>query len=177
MESQQVEEFFSTSWAISLYMDFVTRTFQRELMLRQRSIFNEREILYILDSLVGGLAFLQSKGIAHEHLNFHNIYIVILPSGNTCLKVSPFEIREPDIEYPSPEQMQSAPYNHFKSDVFTLGVLMLELCTLTKCGPLYEAGQVREDDLRELLLKVTDRYSERLYEYLNLMLQINPRNR
>ena len=65
MQNKKVDEFFNTDYIISLYLDYPSRTFQREMLLRQRSWFNEQEVLYILDSLVGALAFLQSKGISH----------------------------------------------------------------------------------------------------------------
>ena len=68
-------------------------------------------------------------------------------------------------------------YDEYKSDVFTLGVLLLEICTLSKSTMLYDQGRINEQLLNELLPKVGDRYSERLFELLRLMLVLNPRFR
>ena len=78
MQNQIFDEFFGTNYVISLYLDYPTRSFQRELIFRQRSWFSEPEILYFLDSLIGSLSFLQSKGLAHQNLSFDTIYIVTL---------------------------------------------------------------------------------------------------
>lgn len=41
MQNKKVDEFFNTDYMISLYLDYPTRTFQREMLLRQRSWFSE----------------------------------------------------------------------------------------------------------------------------------------
>jgi hypothetical protein len=82
------------------------------------------------------------------------MYIVTLPNGNPSLKIDdslmhqdPAFAREQPEELPiyfSPEQVaifredSSSSYDEFKSDVFTFGMLLLELCTLSKCNVFYD---------------------------------------
>ena len=89
------------------------------------------------------------------------------------------------ISYLSPEQVAilksgEAPqqqYDQFKSDVFTLGMLVLELCTLTPCFLVYHNLSINEEVLQDLLLKVAERYSESLYEFIKVMVYTGVKRR
>jgi len=48
---------------------------------------SELELLYFLDSVVGALSFLQSKGISHLSLTFSSIFVVPLVSNKTGIKL------------------------------------------------------------------------------------------
>lgn len=111
--------------------------------------FDESEILYFLDSMIGALAFLQSKGQAYLMLKLDKVQLVTLYNGALGLKVSsPLqnndEITLKDVledsslfeqlPYPSPEQLlmlrskKLETYNEVKSTVFTLG--MVQHCSI-----------------------------------------------
>jgi hypothetical protein len=61
-------------------------------------------------------------------------------------------------------------YNEYKSDVFTLGMLLVEICTLSRCNFVYDDFSINAQALNEHLNKVADRYSTKLYEILKEML-------
>lgn len=85
--------------------------------------------------------------------------------------------------YYSPEQLEGLRsdgklvYNEFKSDVFTLGMMLVEICTLSRCNFIYDDTSLNLNSLNEHLAKVGDRYSEKIYELLKLMLRIQSKDR
>lgn len=56
-------------------------------MYRKKMYFEESEILYFLDSLIGALAFLQSKNILCPSLRFDTIHLVTLFNGALGIKI------------------------------------------------------------------------------------------
>jgi len=96
----------------------------------------DREARSILKQLVRGLIFCHEQGIAHRDIKLDNI--LITPEGKT--KIIDFGLSTSKIlstdkcrdfvgspEYAAPEIMGRKPYNPFKSDVFSVGVVMYGL--------------------------------------------------
>ena len=79
--------------------------------------------------------------------------------------------------YMSPESCQSAPYTA-KSDVWSLGIILYELCTLKHpfvadnlLGLVFKIVQEKPDPIEG------DRYSPELIDLISVLLQKDPENR
>ncbi|KRX08746.1 Protein kinase-like domain [Pseudocohnilembus persalinus] len=149
-------------------------------------------------------------GMKHESLNFKNIYTVTTLQNIKLFKISDaglknyisnYEIaynilnkhEENEIKllsgkYLSPEQLENLQnrmkfptYNPYISDVFTLGMLVLELVLWQKVDNLYnwQYCQIKEDKLTQLLyhLKRNGTFSQKLIEFIQELLEIDSQKR
>ncbi|CAD8095382.1 unnamed protein product [Paramecium primaurelia] len=204
MQYKQIDQFFTTEYKLSLFLDYYETTLAQELIYRKKIYFEETEILFFLDSLIGSQAFLQSKGYALPSLKFDKVYLSNLLNGAIGLKVqSPLFHNQQDVEfnelfhkiingeevrlheypYITPEQWlmiqnkQLEPYNEFKSNVFILGLMTLELCSAKQSITLYQDYMIDPNILIEQINKVNDRYGEALPLILEAMLHYDPKDR
>ncbi|CAD8194591.1 unnamed protein product [Paramecium pentaurelia] len=205
MQNRQIDQFFNTQYKLSLFLDYYETTLAQELIYRKKIYFEESEILFFLDSLIGSQAFLQSKGHALSSLKFDKIYLSNLLNGAIALKVqSPlFDLKDQEMEfnalfdkiikseqvklqeypYLSPEQWQMIqnkklePYDLFKSNVFVLGLMTLELCSVRQSITLYKDYMIDQNLLNDQINKVKERYGEVLPLLLEAMLYYDPKVR
>jgi serine/threonine protein kinase len=78
--------------------------------------------------------------------------------------------------YPSPQQCQSLsgdeqPYNPFKADVFSLGMVMLEAGLLAHQDDCYRHGKINWEVISYSLERFGDLYSLELRSMVELMLE------
>ncbi|CAD8107192.1 unnamed protein product [Paramecium primaurelia] len=205
MQNRQIDQFFNTQYKLSLFLDYYETTLAQELVYRKKIYFEESEILFFLDSLIGSQAFLQSKGHALSSLKFDKIYLSNLLNGAIALKVqSPlFDLKDQEMEfntlfdkiikgeqvklqeypYLSPEQWQMIQnkklehYDLFKSNVFVLGLMTLELCSVRQSITLYKDYMIDQNLLNDQINKVKERYGEVLPLLLEAMLYYDPKVR
>ncbi|CAD8200737.1 unnamed protein product [Paramecium octaurelia] len=205
MQNRQIDQFFNTQYKLSLFLDYYETTLAQELLFRKKIYFEEREILFFLDSLIGSQAFLQSKGHALSSLKFDKIYLTNLLNGAIALKVqSPLfdpkdqemefnalfdkiikgeQVKLQDYPYLSPEQWQMIhnkkleSYDLFKSNVFVLGLMTLELCSVRQSITLYKDYMIDQTLLNDQINKVKERYGEVLPLLLEAMLYYDPKVR
>eukprot|EP01118_Nematostelium_gracile_P014648 TRINITY_DN5761_c0_g1_i2.p1 TRINITY_DN5761_c0_g1~~TRINITY_DN5761_c0_g1_i2.p1 ORF type:complete len:341 (+),score=90.50 TRINITY_DN5761_c0_g1_i2:167-1189(+) len=97
---------------------------------------NDKEARAILRQLVNGLLYCHSQGIAHRDIKLDNILITaegktkIIDFGLSTSKLGPNDKCKDYVgspEYAAPEIMSRKPYNPFRSDVFSIGVVMYGL--------------------------------------------------
>lgn len=128
------------------------------------------------------LAYMHSKNVIHRDIKTQNIFL----TGSSTVKIGDFGISRV-LEstgaqaltvvgtpyYMSPESCKNDPYTS-KSDVWALGCVLYELCTLNKAF----AG----DNLMALVMKICDGkpddignyYSPRYQELINKLLTKDP---
>lgn len=75
------------------------------------------------------------------------------------------------------QNKQLEPYNEFKSNVFILGLMTLELCSAKQSITLYSDYMIDPNTLTEQINKVSDRYGEALPLILEAMLHYDPKDR
>lgn len=111
---------------------------QIKLRKEAKKPFTEAEIMHWFVQICLAMQYIHSKRILHRDLKTSNIFI----TGNNCLKIGDFgisKVLQGTLEaamtvvgtpyYMSPEICQSKPYT-LKSDIWALGCLLYELCTL-----------------------------------------------
>jgi serine/threonine protein kinase len=162
----------SKTFKISWIVEYLTRDLKSEIdFRRERNInFTDEEIWFLLMSLVSGLGTLQENSISHGSLSSSTVFITdkgnvkvtdpsILKSINNYAEF----IGEKNLKnmkkniYFAPELLKNlsekfwTPQSDvYKSDVFTLGMIILEAATLSTCDDLYNWDKytIEEDKLR-----------------------------
>jgi len=143
------------------------------------SFFNDENMLALIKNSLAAFAYLQEQGVSHGNITLKNFYI----TKNNEFKVLPNYFPRPKAEnlaknkkrepggiyFFSPEAYKQAnsraPFervniNPYKSDVFTLGMNLMEIATRENCSKCYNLYDVNENMINEILGKVKERYSE-----------------
>lgn len=124
-----------------IVMEFIEGITLKTFLKRKGGKLSWRETLNITEQILRALEHAHSKGIVHRDIKPQNIMLL----KNGLIKVADFGIAKlPDtdtltaddkaigtVHYISPEQASGKPIDE-KSDLYSLGVLMYELC----CGQL-----------------------------------------
>lgn len=154
---------------------------------QKNETFTELEVFNWFIQIACALEYVHGRRVIHRDIKTQNIFL----SGNNCVKIGDFgisKVLETTCQnantvvgtpyYMAPEACQSEPYTS-KSDVWALGCILYELCTLKKP---FEA-----DNLLGLVFKiVTDQpepldpklpYSNEIKKLIDLLLQKEPKNR
>ena len=69
--------------------------------------------------------------------------------------------------------------DHYKSDIFIFGVILLNVCLLNNCENIYDfkTFTIKEKSLNFNLSKVLQKYGNNLFHFLSRMLEIDENNR
>lgn len=179
---------------IFLIVEHPFRTLYEEVEERRktRDFFTENEVWSIVYSCCLGLSHLYGKGYQHQALSSSRVYI----ESEGLIKISDPELMkqlnnltaknnassEQHI-YLSPEQIEAmefggAPkYSPVVSDVFTLGMVVLEAMQLDWMDAAYENGYVSSGKLHQILESVRDHYSKELRDVVARMIRLDPKER
>ncbi|WIA40766.1 hypothetical protein OEZ86_004446 [Tetradesmus obliquus] len=164
-------------------------------LLKQRAgqRLPEPEIMSLFVQICLALVYVHSAGVLHRDLKCSNVLITSAPgfSGMPLLKLGDFgvaKISGPESsmastivgtpQYLSPEMCDNKPYGK-KSDVWALGCILYELCTLTKAFDLGNGG------ISGIILKIIsgtytplpECYSAEMKALVGSMLQTDPNAR
>ena len=133
--------------------------------------FTEAEIMHWFVQICLGLNYIHSMRVMHRDLKASNIFL----SANGCVKIGDFgisKVLQGTLEaamtvvgtpyYMSPEVCQNKPYT-LKSDIWSLGCLLYELCTLDH--------PFTADNLLSLVYKIVKEQYEALPEEYSQELQ------
>lgn len=179
-----------------LVFDFIEKTLEEELLTVQE--FEEEDIWFLIDSLVGALCYLQKNQLSHQNLKISTVYSVNSVIGAKLFKLADKELFNYTTLYEealkhqgdpyklkntflSPEQLillkkkEKSPenmYNIYKSDVFTLGVMILQIALWKQTFIPYDYKNcvINQQLLDQYLHQVKQKYSLSLVEFLNLAL-------
>ena len=197
------DNFCSSFYKNNILMDHIEKTMEQEIL--EIPPLNNEDIDFFIDSLVGGLAFLQRKRLRHGNLRLSTIYIVNTPSGVKLFKVGDKELMgyedlyqtafrhsgrdaaKMKYVYLSPEQLaalrtkeREPGYDPVKSDVFTLGFILVHLCLWRPLDEFYDQRKlVLQENFfvtlwQELQTRGCPAY---MRELLVMMLNVNPQTR
>ena len=180
--------------------DIKAKKFETPFPFQQLLIFTER--------LINGLAFLQTLKICHCDLKpdnllldnaLKNIYIIDLSESKEILYSYPEETKKEmtvagSLKYFSPELNQAYEkgkstenFNPFKSDVFSLGLILLELVTLD-IPEKSQDPEIYEENIEGFLKKFKKAYKntindkemkdlQSLIEIIKISLKVIPKDR
>lgn len=147
--------------------------------------FSEDEILYIFIQIVLAIKCVHEQNIIHRDIKPQNIFI----TRDNYVKIGDFNVsyklanrREITRElagtncYLSPEMLSGQGCNT-QTDIFSLGCVLFELCTLTKAFKYNNPQDYINAMNRRHYHRIPDRYSQNLKNLINRMLDPNPQTR
>ncbi|KAL4470486.1 hypothetical protein ABPG74_012097 [Tetrahymena malaccensis] len=174
---------------INCYYEYYSLNLEKELEKRlpEQKYFSEPEIWYLIDSMVNACSFFESNKIYHGDIRPTNVLLTV--SGQVKLADNGIvnqskngyskALFDGDAPYLSPLLMNALAnkekrpsHNHFKSDVYSLGMTMLECCTLFKALNFYEYSscEIRFNLIEDFLQKARLMYSGFLVNLIREML-------
>ena len=154
---------------------------------KNNKLINEKIIYSIILDLCMGIKEIHNKKIVHRNLKPNNIFIgddYRIKIGN-FKNAKIFQENEEEIinekidinNYTAPEIMINQNYN-YKIDIWSLGCIIYELCTLNLCFDTEKlsdlAEQILDFNKKEIDLKT---YSPEIQNLINILLNKNPDKR
>mmetsp|Transcript_1219 Transcript_1219/g.1855 ORF Transcript_1219/g.1855 Transcript_1219/m.1855 type:complete len:776 (+) Transcript_1219:712-3039(+) len=177
---------FMDKGSLCIVMDFAEKGDLYQKIKKQRGkLFSESTIMNFFVQICSALEYVHKRHILHRDLKTQNIFIgsgdrVLLGDfGIARVMQSTMECARTMVGTPyylSPELCREQPYNN-KSDVWALGCVLYELCTLRHA---FEANSMKGligKILRGKYPSISTRYSSDLRRIIDAMLQKDPRKR
>ncbi|CAD8073265.1 unnamed protein product [Paramecium sonneborni] len=193
-ESIQAEEeqVCSTFYKVNLVFEYIPQTLKDAIEQRKLAgaYYPEQEILKMLDGAIEGLAKFQELKIAHQ-----NLRVQTLSYQNGNIKVSDIPLLAnitsfvavlqdygdaSQGNYLSPlltkavyESNHMPSHNLFKSDVYTLGMIFLQVCLLQPQDNCYDyfEGKINQQQLATNIDQARTIYTSELVEIIEEMLE------
>ncbi|EGR33473.1 protein kinase domain protein, partial [Ichthyophthirius multifiliis] len=185
------EQLCSSVQRMQIILEYLQRDLQVEIKTKklQNQRFQVQEIYIIAFSCINALSNLQKFNLAYGDLNTFNILVseffevkLLHPSINKIIPSYLKMISQTDFQtkgvYLSPLLVNAVfnknyhpVHNPFKSDVFTLGVILIECCFLNFCDELYcyENGEFNLGVLNDYLLKIKAIYGNEVFSLIQRM--------
>ena len=147
---------------------------------KENNKFIEKEKIYhFIDGLCQGIQELHKKKLIHRDLKPENIFL----TGNYKIKIGDFGISKQlnevndfaktqigTISYMAPEMITGEKYNN-KIDIWALGCIIYELCTLECC---FDGLSINAVKIKEINIKL---YGNELQNLINVLLNKNYKKR
>ncbi|KAF6084584.1 NIMA related kinase 5 [Phyllostomus discolor] len=154
---------------------------------RQRGVlFSEDQILSWFVQISLGLKHIHDRKVLHRDIKTQNIF---LSKNGTVAKLGDFgiarvlnnsmELAQTCVGTPyylSPEICQNKPYNN-KTDIWSLGCVLYELCTLKHPFAAHNLHQLVLRICRAHVAPVSPRFSRDLQSLLSQLFKVSPRDR
>lgn len=181
------------TFKLGIVCEYIVETQNLESMYRKRESKNqpwkEEELIKMIYSIIDALAFLQEIGICHRDIKPANLFL----TENSELKIIDFgeskenlyeEENEHTIrgtpQYLSPTlwrahvllQTKHAEHNIYKSDVFSAGLVLFQLCALKDVNGFNQKTNVTDGEklIKDALLALSKKYSSKIIDPLKKML-------
>lgn len=182
------------------FRQFFDHDLEREMAyrLRDKDVFDEADVWKVTEQLVSAFARFQSLGLTHNQICPRSIFIVkeddqmngkvqwsnhhpsmyaqvltgVVPLTSKCFL-------SPELLDAAKRKLRNPAYKPVLSDVFSLGVVILSMCTLGDVDEIYNIKDfiISTQALKARLNWVKTIYSERIYFLLNKMLKIDANRR
>ena len=152
-----------------------------KIMKRNRQKFEENLIWSYFIQIIHGLKALHDKKILHRDLKSANIFLT--KEKNQC-KIGDLNaskvMKEKFLQnsqigtptYSSPEIWQNKPYS-YKSDLWSVGCIIYEMCCLRPPFKGKNFDELCENICNGKIEKISNRYSNELWEIIKMMLEID----
>ncbi|KAF5287799.1 hypothetical protein FQR65_LT12167 [Abscondita terminalis] len=178
---------FVSNGTFYIVMEFSNKGSLHEFIKEKRpNLVHQQVVLNLFCQILNGLNHIHSKNIIHRDLKSENIFLTGLQSD--VVKIGDFgisKILQNDTKtqtfigtanYLAPEMCHGKPYNT-KSDIWSLGCILYELCALERMfdGPVANVVYSISTGRKKL---INPSYYESAVQYLvEVMLQVEPANR
>ena len=162
----------------------------QKIFKSQKNYFQEKEIINALIQLLLGLSYIHDKKIVHRDIKTKNIFI----QNKHTLRIGDFGIakifnsnnnnKNTNLNkmvgtplYMAPECFKQNKKYSYKSDIWSLGCCIYEMCNLKHAfeGQFFPAVSIKISEGKRLPLNKI--YSIELRNIIDSMLNLNPRNR
>ena len=162
----------------------------QKIFKSQKTYFQEKEIINALIQLLLGLSYIHDKKIVHRDIKTKNIFI----QNEHTLRIGDFGIakifnsnknsKNTNLNkmvgtplYMAPECFKQNKKYSYKSDIWSLGCCIYEMCNLKHAfeGQFFPAVSIKISEGKRLPLNKI--YSKELRNVIDNMLNLNPRNR
>jgi serine/threonine protein kinase len=196
----------SSMQKLYICVEYLKRDLASEIRAKrlQHSFFLEQEVLKIAKSMVSALAFLQKQGVYYGNLKATSIlidnnnnykigdplYFGVSPSYFHCLNQSMLHIGEdytrnylpPKLMYALSQKISEPQHNPYKSDVFVLGVILVEVIALRNCYEAFDYSNfcVNWEKLDEIIASAgngTINYSDGLINFIKKLISFEESKR
>ncbi|EGR34221.1 protein kinase domain protein [Ichthyophthirius multifiliis] len=190
VSGNKIETFCSTFYQICLLFDSIQNNLEEQLILYKT--YTEEQLWFILDSLVSALEYLQEREIEHQALNLQTIFItynhkniklyklsdpqlfdlqsnysnLLLGHKNNCFYLSPVLFQQLQ------QKVQKPVHNSYKSDVFTLGMIILQLALGKNIQDIYNNGIFNEEILYQKLKSLNGIYKKEFIDIITQMCDV-----
>lgn len=184
----------------TIKIDYFETCIANEVKIRQKSLdyFNENELWSILKESIFGMIYLDSIALPHRNIELSYLKMTMKKSENNSFQIkilhpsliSLFFMSKNQLEiernYYSPEELINLKYrdsnieiDYFKSDVFCLGLSLLEISTLFSLNSCFDWQNmfINYEFIMRKLLIVHNRYSKHLAFIIKNMLIVDEKKR
>ena len=150
-----------------------------------RKLFSEDEILHDFIEIALGIKYIHDRKILHRDLKGQNVFLMkdgtvkLGDFGIARVLEHTFQVCKTQIGTPyylSPEICQGKNYN-MKTDIWSLGCILYELCTLKHAFEAGNMNQLLMNIVRGRYTPIPAQYSEDLKNLVNRMLTKEPEKR
>lgn len=190
----------ATSYILHLYYEYAPKSLMKEIIDRKNQnppqTFKMEELTHLMYHQIYANAYLQDRGIYHGDICPHNIAITkkkeykLAFKGNDMItpeRVQLDKLTKNSALYVSPElhqnllkrQVANKNYNVHKSDVFSLGMTILQAGLMKKLDPVYTKTGVDKVQLESFIDEFESKYSDNplLYTTVASMLKYDEKER
>ena len=162
----------------------------QKIFKSQKTYFQEKEIINALIQLLLGLSYIHDKKIVHRDIKTKNIFIqnehtlrigdfgiAKIFNSNKNSKITNLNKMVGTPLYMAPECFKQNKKYSYKSDIWSLGCCIYEMCNLKHAfeGQFFPAVSIKISEGKRLPLNKI--YSKELRNVIDNMLNLNPRNR
>ena len=157
----------------------------QKIKLQKTKPFSEEKILSYFIQICYAVKYIHDKKIIHRDIKAANVFLmkdgqVKLGDFGIARRLSPLKNKATTITgtpyYLSPEIINNEPYD-YKSDIWALGVLLYELCTLKLPFESNNIAQLSMKIIRGTYRPIPCFFSKELRKLLNDLLNVNPKQR
>lgn len=180
----------NVEWIINIYIEYLDKDLEQEVTEKRQklSYYLEHELIYLIENLIMGLSSFQknqkeNKDLRPSHIFIDNFGVYKYMDHDyinfdfaRTLESSKKRLLAPELLNPPPESLTS---EVCKTDVFSLGMIMLEAATLLPSFELYDnkTSRINVKELQDRLNQVRTRYSQNVYQLLASALELEPSHR